>query len=56
LPVKNTRNIGKKDMKLNDFIGEIKVDPETYDVLVDGELIESEYVSTVPMARRYFLF
>ena len=56
LSVKNTRNIGKKDMKLNDFIGEVEVDPETYDVRVDGKLIESKYVSEVPMAKKYFLF
>ncbi|MGA1940920.1 urease subunit alpha [Arcobacter sp. YIC-310] len=56
LSVKNTRNIGKKDMKLNDFIGEVEVDPETYDVRVDGKLIESNYVSEVPMAKKYFLF
>lgn len=56
LAVKNTRNIGKKDMKLNDFIGNIVVDPETYDVLVDGELITSDYVTTVPMAKKYFMF
>ena len=56
LEVKNTRNIGKKDMKLNDFIGDIEVDPETYDVKVDGELIESSYMEELPMAKRYFLF
>ena len=56
LAVKNTRNIGKKDMKLNDFIGDISVNPETYDVTVNGELIESTYVSVVPMAKKYFMF
>lgn len=56
LAVKNTRNIGKKQMKLNDFVGNIEVNPETYDVTVDGELIESNYVSTVPMAKKYFMF
>ena len=56
LPVKNTRNIGKKDMKLNDFIGKIDVNPETYDVTVNGELIDSTYVSVVPMAKKYFMF
>ncbi|WP_428024629.1 urease subunit alpha [Arcobacter sp.] len=56
LPVKNTRNIGKKDMKLNDFIGDIEVNPETYDVTVNGELIDSNYVSVVPMAKKYFMF
>jgi urease subunit alpha len=54
--VKNTRNISKLDMKLNDFIGDITVDPETYDVKVDGELIESNYMSELPMAKKYFLF
>ncbi|WP_458700308.1 urease subunit alpha [Sulfurospirillum sp. 1307] len=56
IAVKNTRNITKKDMKLNDFIGDISVDPETYDVHVDGEIIESSYVSELPMAKKYFLF
>jgi len=56
LEVKNTRTIGKKDMKLNDFIGEITVDPETYDVKVNGKLIESNYMNELPMAKRYFLF
>ena len=56
LAVKNTRNIGKKDMKLNDFIGDIEVNPETYDVTVNGEIIESNYVSVVPMAKKYFMF
>jgi len=43
-------------MKLNDFVGDIKVDPETYEVSVDGELIESNYMSELPMTKRYFLF
>ncbi|MCT7566264.1 urease subunit alpha [Aliarcobacter butzleri] len=56
LPVKNVRNIGKVNMKLNDFIGDIEIDSETYDVKINGELIESNYVEKVPMARRYFMF
>ena len=56
LAVKNTRNIGKKDMKLNDFIGEIKVDPETYEVTVNREVITSHYVTTMPMAKKYIIF
>jgi len=56
LAVENTRTITKKDMKLNDFIGDITVDPETYDVKVDGKLIESDYMSELPLAKRYFLF
>ncbi|MDR1975962.1 MAG: urease subunit alpha [Campylobacteraceae bacterium] len=55
LCVKNTRNLTKKDMKLNDFTGEIKIDPETYDVFVDGKLIASEFVTSVPLARKYFI-
>jgi urease subunit alpha len=55
LPVKNTRKLTKKDMKLNDFVGEIKINPETYDVEVDGKLIKSDFVKTVPMARKYFM-
>lgn len=56
LPVKNTRNIGKANMKLNDFIGDIEIDSETYDVKINGELIKSNYIEKVPMARRYFMF
>jgi urease subunit alpha len=56
LTVENTRNITKKDMKLNNFIGDITVDPETYDVKVNGEIIESNHMSELPMAKRYFLF
>ncbi len=54
--VKNTREITKKDMKLNNFIGDISVDPETYDVRVNGELISSTYMTKLPMAKKYFLF
>ena len=56
ISVKNTRNINKLDMKLNDFVGDISVCPETYDVKVNGELIESDYMSELPMAKKYFLF
>ncbi|HFU77274.1 MAG TPA: urease subunit alpha [Epsilonproteobacteria bacterium] len=56
LDVKNTRDISKKNMKLNDFIGDISVDPETYDVKVNGELITSTYMTELPMAKKYFLF
>ena len=56
LAVKNTRNIGKKDMKLNDFIGDVKVDTKTYDVSVNGEKLNTTFVNEVPMSKRYFLF
>ena len=55
LRVKNTRNISKLDMKLNDFVGDIDVCSETYDVRVDGELITSSFMSELPMAKKYFL-
>ena len=54
--VKNCRTIGKKDMKLNYATPKIKVDPDTYQVWVDGEKIGSEPAKVLPMAQRYFLF
>ncbi|WP_257350383.1 urease subunit alpha [Pseudalkalibacillus decolorationis] len=54
--VKNCRNIGKKDMKLNAETPKIDVNPETYEVKVNGELIRCEPFSELPMAQRYFLF
>lgn len=56
LPVSGIRNLTKKDMKLNDAMPKLEVDPQTYDVTVDGELITCEPAETVPMAQRYFLF
>lgn len=54
--VKNCRNISKKDMVLNDATPKIEVDPETYQVLADGELLICEPATELPMAQRYFLF
>jgi len=54
--VANCRNIGKKDMKLNDYTPEMEVDPETYEVRADGELLTCEPATVLPMAQRYFLF
>jgi len=56
LAVKNTRNIGKKDLILNDCQPHIEVDPETYEVRADGRLLTCQPVSVVPLAQRYFLF
>ena len=56
LPVGGIRNLTKKDMKLNDATPEIGVDPQTYDVTVNGELVTCEPASEVPLAQRYFLF
>jgi urease subunit alpha len=56
LPVRNTRTISKKDMVLNDALPRIEIDPETYEVRADGELLICEPAQTLPMAQRYFLF
>ncbi|MEM1273807.1 MAG: urease subunit alpha [Pseudomonadota bacterium] len=54
--VENTRNIGKSDMILNGMTPEVHVDPETYEVRADGELLTCEPADELPMAQRYFLF
>jgi urease subunit alpha len=56
LPVINCRTISKKDLIHNDATPQIDVNPETYEVRVDGEHITCEPVSEVPLAQRYFLF
>jgi urease subunit alpha len=56
LPVQNTRNIGKKDLILNNALPKMEVHPETYEVRADGELLTCEPAETLPMAQRYFLF
>ena len=56
LPVSHCRTIGKSSMKLNDRTGSILVDPETYQVTVDGEEITCKSASVLPLAQRYFLF
>ncbi|WP_314588283.1 urease subunit alpha [Paenibacillus terrigena] len=56
LPVHGIRKLTKKDMKLNSETPELTVDPQTYEVRVNGELITCEPVDKVPMGQRYFLF
>lgn len=56
LPVRNCRNIGKKDMIHNALTPQIEVNPETYEVKVDGVPAVCEPVAQVSMAQRYFLF
>ena len=56
IAVKNTRSVSKKDMLHNDYQPSIAVDPETYQVRADGELLVCEPVAVQPMAQRYFLF
>jgi len=55
-PVRNCRNISKKDLIHNDATPQIDVNPENYEVRVDGVHITCEPVSVVPLAQRYFLF
>ena len=54
--VRNCRRIGKKDMVHNDATPKIEVDPETYEVRVDGQLITCDPATVLPLAQRYFLF
>lgn len=56
LAVKNIRNLTKKHLKLNDYTPKMEVDPETYEVRADGELLTCEPAQVLPMAQRYFLF
>ncbi|QCP09463.1 urease subunit alpha [Pseudoduganella umbonata] len=56
IPVKNTRNIRKRDMIHNGATPVMEVDPETYEVRADGRLLVCEPADILPMAQRYFLF
>jgi len=54
--VRNTRNIGKKDLIHNSYQPDIEVDAQTYQVRADGELLTCEPAQALPLAQRYFLF
>jgi len=54
--VRNCRNISKSDMVLNDYLPEISVDPQTYQVFADGELLTCDPAVELPLTQRYFLF
>jgi urease subunit alpha len=54
--VRNCRKLGKKDMKWNDALPQISVDPETYEVKADGEPLVCAPAKTLPLAQRYCLF
>ena len=56
IAVENTRNISKKDMVFNNYCPEISVDPETYEVTADGNILTCEPATELPLAQRYFLF
>ena len=55
IAVENTRKINKSHLKLNCKLPNISVDPQTYEVFSDGELLTCEPLNEVPMAQRYFL-
>ena len=56
LAVSGTRQLSKRDMKLNNALPRMEVNPETYEVRADGELLICEPATVLPMAQRYFLF
>ena len=56
LAVENTRRIGKADMQLNAATPRIEVNPETYEVRADGEVLTCDPARELPLAQRYFLF
>ncbi|WGF88789.1 urease subunit alpha [Marinivivus vitaminiproducens] len=56
VPVENTRGIGKRDMVHNGLTPRMEVDPETYEVRADGELLTCAPADVLPMAQRYFLY
>jgi urease subunit alpha len=56
VPVKGCRGLGKRDLVLNDALPRIHVNPDTYEVRADGQLLTSEPADVLPLAQRYFLF
>jgi urease subunit alpha len=56
LPVQHCRNISKKDMVHNNSMPVIDVNPENYEVKVNGEVVTCEPIAVAPLAQRYFLF
>jgi urease subunit alpha len=56
IAVSGTRTLRKRDLILNDYLPRIEVDPQTYEVRADGELLTCEPASVLPLAQRYFLF
>ena len=56
LAVNGTRSVKKRDMMLNDYQPKMEVDPETYEVRADGEIITCEPAKELPLAQRYFMY
>lgn len=55
-PVKNCRGVGKKDMRYNDAMPRMRVDPESYTVEADGQLCTAEPASELPLGQAYFVY
>ena len=55
IAVENTRNVGKSALKLNSALPIMSVDPQTYEVFADGELLTCEPAEVLPPAQHYFL-
>jgi urease subunit alpha len=56
IAVEGCRKLRKTDLKLNDALPHVEVDPDTYEVRADGELLKCDPAETLPLAQRYFLF
>ena len=54
--MRGCRTLGKKDLVMNDALPKIEVNPETYEVRADGQLLTCEPADVLPLAQRYFLF
>lgn len=54
--VRNCRGIGKKDMRLNDAMPKMKVDPESYIVEADGKVCSAEPADTLPLSQTWYVF
>jgi urease subunit alpha len=54
--VRNVRKVGKADMRLNDAMPSVEVDPDTFTVRIDGDVWQEQPATELPMAPRYFLF
>lgn len=55
-PVRGCRTVGKRDMKFNDIMPRIRVDPESYVVEADGQVCEAEPISELPLAQSCFIY
>lgn len=56
LPIRDTRRVTKADMRENDAMPRVEVDPDTFTVRIDGDVVEPAPAVELPMAQRYFLF